>query len=346
MAEPTPPDEASVLATYNPTECSFELPASPSVTDPTTKYKSDHTPYTLTSPSSSSRTVKVTHIDFAPFLSNAGVRGMVTNVSHGTFHSRPASLIIFSFSLRSGEHGFRFKNANIKITFSKHPTSSLEQISPAVIKFAPRKIFGLPVVEGRKNRIAGEITLQVPAGPITLGPTIRGERESEYEKEHRYKTVGNFWSSKQGTDWDIVYWDMRENKRTKEGIPDRLNVAVVVEREAPFVAEVEVTVDTPVLNGAFSYPWTKNNPATFVPGIKMGEQPRTERFEELSEGEWRALIPYEEEWENKLTEVALHRKEGDRTPVQAPAEVSSEGIVAARLDAQISVLDEEESDDR
>jgi hypothetical protein len=342
MAEATP-DEAAILATYHPTESSFELPAATSVSDPTTKYKSDRTPYSLASPSS--RTVKVTHIDFAPFLSNAGVRGMVTNVSHGTFHSRPASLIIFSFSLRSGEHGFRFKNANIKITFSKHPTaSSASELSPAVIKFAPRKIYGLPVVEGRKNRIGGEMTLQVPAGPITLGPTIRGERESEYEKEHRFKTVGNFWSSKQGMDWDIVYWDMRENKRTKEGIPDRLNVGVVVEREGPFVAEVEVTVDTPVLNGAFSYPWTKNNPATFVPGVKMGEQPSTERFEELSEGEWKELIPYEDEWENKLTEVALHRMEGDRIPVHASGRASSEGIVAARVEA--AVLEEEESDDR
>ncbi len=74
------------------------------------------------------------------------------------------------------------------------------------MKFAPRKIFGLPTIEGRRNRVGGELTLQVPAGPLTFGPTIRGERENEYEKEYRYKTIGNFWSSKQGTDWDIVYW--------------------------------------------------------------------------------------------------------------------------------------------
>jgi len=48
----------------------------------------------------STRTIKVTHIDLLPKLSDAGVRGMVTNVSHGTFESKPASLLVFSFSLR------------------------------------------------------------------------------------------------------------------------------------------------------------------------------------------------------------------------------------------------------
>jgi hypothetical protein len=48
----------------------------------------------------STRTLKVTHIDLLPKLSDAGVRGMVTNVAHGTFDSKPASLLVFSFSLR------------------------------------------------------------------------------------------------------------------------------------------------------------------------------------------------------------------------------------------------------
>ncbi len=108
--------------------------------------------------------------------------------------------------------------------------------------------------------------------------------------------------------WDIVYWNIRENRRTKKGIPDRLNVAVVVERDGPFFASVEVTVDTPVANGAFGHPWTRNNPAAFVPGVVMGAQPRTDRVDELTEDEWKALVPFEDEWENKFTEAALGKK--------------------------------------
>jgi hypothetical protein len=213
------------------------------------------------------------------------------------------------------------------------------------VKFAPRKVYGLPTVEGKKNKIGGDFSLEVPIGPVTVGPSVRVDRESKFETEHRFMTVGNFWSSSQESQWDVVYWDMRENRRTKKGIPDRLNVAVVVEREGAFIASVEVTVDTPVANGAFSHPWTKNNPAAFVPGVLMGAQPRTNRFDELTEEEWRRLIPFEDEWENKFTEAAL----GERMPIpegRSPLLSSADEVRERTLSVDIAPLEEEESDDR
>jgi hypothetical protein len=347
-------DPTTILASYAPTEASFEIPSTFDLSLESSKrqYKGresvpeslpESIPYSLSPPSPSVRVSKVVHLDIAPFLSNAGVRGMVTNVSHGTYNSQPASLIIFTFSFRSGEHGFRFKNANVKITFSKHPTAK-ESTAPCVVKFAPRKIYGLPTREGKKNKIGGEFALEVPVGGFTVGPKLAVERESKFETEHRFMTVGNFWSSSMESQWDVVYWDMRENRRTKKGIPDRLNVAVVVEREGPFVASVEVTVDTPVANGAFSHPWTKNNPAAFVPGVLMGAQPRTDKFEELTEEEWRRLIPFEDEWENKFTEAALGEKmlipEG-KSPL-----LSSTILTERTVEVDVNLLEEEESDDR
>jgi hypothetical protein len=306
MTEAASAENQAILDSYEPPAVGFHVP---STLDEESKYKSDAYEtaiYASIQPvQPSPRTVKAVHIDFAPLVSSAGVRGLVTNVAHGSYHSQPATLIVFSFSLRSGDHGFRFKNANVKMTFSKPPSPTSSEINPSILKFAPRKIYGLPIVEGRKNRIGGEISLQVPAGPLTVGPTINGERDTEYEKEHRFKLVGNYWSSKHGTDWDIVYWDAKENKKTKQGIPDRLNVAVVVEREGTFTANVEVTVDTPVSNGIFAFPWSKHNPVSFSPGVAIGQQPRTEKFEELTEADWRAMVPYEDEWENKFTEETL-----------------------------------------
>ena len=104
----------------------------------------------------------------------------------------------------------------------------------------------------------------------------------------------------------------REQK-TKEGIPDRLNVAVVVEREGTFTASAEVTVDA----GMFAFPWSRNSPVVFVPGVAMGEQPKTSKFEELTDADWRKMILYEEEWENKFTEETL--RSGTHTPVPGPA---------------------------
>jgi hypothetical protein len=75
---------------------------------------------------------------------------------------------------------------------------------------------------------------------------------------------------------------------------------MIVERSGAFTASVEVTVDTPMANGPFAFPWSKNAPVLFVPGVVMGDQPRTAQFEDLSEAEWRAMIPYEEEWESRF----------------------------------------------
>ncbi|EKD21051.1 hypothetical protein MBM_00164 [Drepanopeziza brunnea f. sp. 'multigermtubi' MB_m1] len=125
--------------------------------------------------------------------------------------------------------------SKIKIKFSIYPSATSPEARPGVIKFAPREIYGLPTVEGRKDTIGGELTLQVPAGPLT----------------------------------------------------------------------VEVGVDTPFANGFWSSPWKKSNRAVFLRGVTMREQPRTSKFDELTQEEWKALIPYEEEWESRLTDQAV-----------------------------------------
>lgn len=113
-----------------------------------------------------------------------------------------------------------------------------------------------------------------------------------------------------------MYWDIKENKRSKEGIPDRLNIGVVVSRpeeegKGAFSATVDVVVDTPVWSGGLSSPWEKRRPAVFVPGVEVGEwREKSRRFEELSERDWRELVPFEGEWENVFVE---ERRDGGLT---------------------------------
>jgi hypothetical protein len=81
-----------------------------------------------------------------------------------------------------------------------------------------------------------------------------------------------------------------------------------------------------------------------VPGVVMGAQPRTDRFDELTDEEWKALIPFEDEWENKFTEAALGKKmpvpEG-RSPL-----ISSTAVSGRTLEVDVKLLEDEESDDR
>lgn len=106
-----------------------------------------------------------------------------------------------------------------------------------------------------------------------------------------------------------MYWDIKENKRTGAGIPDRFNCAVVVERGEGegFMATTEVTVDTPVGNGFLSRPWGREKPVMFAPGTVFGRQPSTKILESLAEDEWRKLAPFDGEWENRFTDEVLRR---------------------------------------
>lgn len=124
---------------------------------------------------------------------------MVTHVSHSTSHFRPVCLFIFSFPPAAAITESRVKATNFHITFSLQSSASPSAPRPAVLKIAPRKIYDLPTVDWRKNRIDSELALQVPVGPLMVGPGFKGERETQYEKLYQFSTVGNFWSSKMGS---------------------------------------------------------------------------------------------------------------------------------------------------
>lgn len=285
MEEPNPSEIiAAILASYEPQETKFQ--------DPEGKRELSRKNRLEARPLSTSKSTpnKVTHKEFW----DAGVIGMINNVSWGKYHEKPACLIAFSFSLKSGDHALRFRNANVKITFERHPSSAPEQDSPSVRAFAPRKIFGIPTKETKSLTFDAELSAQVPVGPVEVGPTSSIGEKLTYEKNHRFEIIGNFWASKNGSDWDIVYWDAKENRKAKHGIPDRLNLGVIVSADGPFQAIVEVTVDTPL--NIFGFSWSEESPVPFYPGVRKGASPRVNDFDKFTEEDWRAMIPYEEMW--------------------------------------------------
>ena len=89
---------------------------------------------------------------------------------------------------------------------------------------------------------------------------------------------------------------MTENGKQR-GIPDRLNGAVIIESSGPFQAKAEVTVDTSIKDNLFGAPWQKTHPVPFTPGITKETAPRTLKFEDLTESDWKEMIPYELEGE-------------------------------------------------
>ncbi|KAG4434024.1 hypothetical protein IFR05_010506 [Cadophora sp. M221] len=297
MAATNPGDVASILAAYEPRETTFQKPSGRGELG-----RKDRQNLTSGQPSQGDQTTpnKVIHKE----LWDAGVIGMVSRVSWGKYYGKDACLVVFSFSFKSGDSALRFRNSNVKITFERHPSSPPEQENPSALVFAPRKIYGIPTVESKSLTYNVELSAKVPIGPVEVGPTISVDKGSSFEKEHRFKIIGNFWATKHGADWDVVYWDIKENRKAKQGIPDRLNVGVVINADGPFQGIVEVTVDTLLKDGLFGFPWSKDSPVPFYPGVPKGPVPKVIDFESLGEEDWKAMIPYEEEWQNVLVDKA------------------------------------------
>ena len=65
--------------------------------------------------------------------------------------------------------------------------------------------------------------------------------------------IGKRWKSPKNSQYNIVYWEIKEQGKTGYGIPDELRVAILVHHGGPFKASVEVKADTPVKNGLFSF---------------------------------------------------------------------------------------------
>jgi hypothetical protein len=76
-------------------------------------------------------------------------------------------------------------------------------------------------------------------------------------------------------------------------IPDEVNIAVAVEYEDAFQADVKVTLDIPLYKRLLAFPWPEDDPILFPlrePGPFIGEGLRTTQFETLSDAEWATLI--------------------------------------------------------
>jgi hypothetical protein len=91
----------------------------------------------------------------------------------------------------------------------------------------------------------------------------------------------------------IVVWTAAEDGLLKSGIPDELNLAVVVGYDGAFQANVVARVDTPLMDGLYGNVWSKDDPLLFLPPFGKGDLPLTNGlFDKLSDDDWRALTPY------------------------------------------------------
>src|SRR5438045_3814358 len=113
-------DAESILTSYEPQDAAFLQTSGTSELGSSAKYN------TGAQDEAAVAHCKIVHKEFW----DAGIIGSVSKVCYGQYQGKAACLVVFCFSLRSGNKALRFRNANFKITFEKHPATDPMHADP------------------------------------------------------------------------------------------------------------------------------------------------------------------------------------------------------------------------
>lgn len=230
-------------------------------------------------------------------FSGSGMIASITRVCYGTLNQKSACIIVFRFSFRWSKDDYQFKRVEIEITFeprSKRPGSSTGNARlPVVRNLSPGKAYGIPNANGRKwfHRVEQQCT--VPTIAPSGNSTTDNFGQKAFEEAHRLDFVGKRWSDSRRREFHKACWVIKEIGEPNFGIPDEVNVAVLVDYEDGFQADVKMTVDVPLFRRLRGFPWPADDPIVFAPkcpGALIGEPLRNTQFETLSDADWERLI--------------------------------------------------------
>lgn len=237
---------------------------------------------------------KVTHQDF----SGSGLMATITRLCYGTYNEKKACLIVVQFSFHWSKDDHKFKRVEAEISFRARPQrfgfSSQKTQVPVVRNLCPRKAYGKPNTNGKKWFISVEQLCDVPTSADgvhrvkdNLGP------KKAFEEDHRVEIVGRRWSDSRRVDFHKACWTVREIGKPSFGIPDKFDLAVLVEYEDDFEADVRVTVDVPLHRKLQGFPWPVDDPILFTSkskGSVIGRSFSNTQFEKLTDDDWGSLI--------------------------------------------------------
>ena len=227
-----------------------------------------------------------------------GARSKVTHLQHGICGGKPASLICFRLFFRFDSSSSRFTKTEVKVSFerqeSQEPASGPSEL-PLVAKFAPVHVRGRVTEAAISQKMSTSLDASIAptaASIFGIGPSIGYERVRDFKKEYSMEIKGIPWPSGDEDVENMVIWKVAENARQADGIPNELNVAVVVQHDGkPFHGVVEILTWTKSGVKLFGWPWPKPNPLVFRPTVSIGPPIDVATFDDLTDEQLYGLVP-------------------------------------------------------
>ena len=222
-------------------------------------------------------------------LGDLSIVSTLSRVEYGSWEGKSACLITFGFSFDSGNvETYRFTSARIIIEFTSRQAGCSD---PIVVNFGPKRLLGQKTEEDRRWLYAGAFEAKTNIGPFEVGPNLRAESEGSFIRTYTEVIKATDWGDENHRHPNTVKYWLKENKRQKGGIPDRLNATVVVIYDSPFQAVVDVS--STAIFDLLARPWTKDDPVLFEPGVEEGLPVRATRdseFSTLNEEDWKRIV--------------------------------------------------------
>ena len=238
-----------------------------------------------------------------------GVRGDIVSLHAGTYHGRPASLMIFEFSFKfptAVGNSSRFCEATVAATFKPHCPDGNDGGSdtnspdfPALGIMSPKVIAGTIRTMSMFTETGQDVVIGPPGfTPITMEVGFARTQGAEWVRDHRVEIKGKFWSTKRKPAIrvkNIARWTLNENSALAAGIPGVFRSGLVVEHhDRPICGTVKVSAKTKGGLPLFGWPWSDSFPIVLKPGVSFGNPPRVTEFAELNEEDWKKLCPFDE----------------------------------------------------
>jgi len=121
-----------------------------------------------------------------------------------------------NYQTNYAHHSCASGTPNVKVTLSASVFRP-EQDNPSVLVFDPEEIFGI-----QRQRAEADVECrahgQSPDRPWKLADCW-DEKDSSFEKEHRFKIIGNFWTIRTWIKLGYCVLDAKENRKTETCIP-------------------------------------------------------------------------------------------------------------------------------
>lgn len=208
---------------------------------------------------------------------NVHIQLQLLEVRHGKYgdddDSGEATLMVFRFRFDPQSSSSRVIRATVSFEFFPSRTGGQ---GPVIDAIAPDGRFTVAPTKDQESTTKGtELSLSAPGVPV-VGASLAAKLEKSRTRDVSDATViagsMNLGTGKNKGDYTVAAWNLQENKRRNDGIPDSAKVAILLQRKnnEPFNGKVNVKatcVSTTLLISRLLVFVLQNNPALITLGL-------------------------------------------------------------------------------